>query len=298
MLRSHHTILFYLQILCHEVQCYTDQKLVNGECVQLNSEISGNQCFSVLLKIAPAKNVKRFSNLVRHDERAFVRNLRQDLDDKLGLTSESSSLHFLKEDRSGYIEYIVIYAVFVFNNVEEQMRAVDRIFGNIHIYTNPVGDERIFELELELVGYILSLTDYAFPITSAELRVTTGFQPGYETLRQIFNSSEVYPAACSTNNTVPITKLHRCPFVAIPKNALTTETINRHLRVFDDSTHSNLLKVLPSSEYDITKDTILICFRDYLDIYRALSERTYRRSCARKFHSVACIYMYIYAFLF
>ena len=201
MLRSHHTILFHLQILCHEVQCYTDQKLENGECVQLNSEISGNQCFSVLLKIAPAKNVKRFSNLVRHDERAFVRNLRQDLDDKLGLTSKSSSLHFLKEDRSGYIEYIVIYAVFVFNNVEEQMRAVDRIFENIHIYTNPVGDERIFELELELVGYILSLTDYAFPITSAELRVTTGFQPGYETLSHIFNSSEVYPAACSTNNT-------------------------------------------------------------------------------------------------
>ena len=131
-----------------------------------------------------------------------------------------------------------------------------------------------------MVGYILRLTDYAFPVTAAEFRVTTGFQPSFEILRQSFNFSEVYPAACATNNTVPITKLHRCPYVAIPKNALTTETINRHLRVFDDSTHSNLLKVLPSWEYDITKDTILICFRDYIDIYSALPEQSFRRSCA------------------
>ena len=99
---------------------------------------------------------------------------------------------------------------------------------------------------------VLSLTEYAFPVTSVELRVTTGFQPGFEIFRQSFNSSEVYPTACSTNNTVPIIKLHRCPYVAIPKNALTTETINVHLRMFDDSTHSNLLKVLPSWAYDIT----------------------------------------------
>ena len=184
-------------MLCHEVQCYTDQELVNGECIELNSKISGNQCFSVLLKIAPAKNVKRVSNYLRRDEKAFIRHILQDLDDKLGVSSKSTGLHFVKESGSAYIEYIVIYAVLVFNNVEEQIQAVDYLLGKINLYYNPDGDECIhfedcqsFELDSELVGYKLSFSDSTFPITLSELRVTIGFQFGFETLKQSFNSSE------------------------------------------------------------------------------------------------------------
>ena len=309
LLHNHHTLLFCLQMLCHEVQCYTDQELVNGKCVLLNSKISGNQCFSVLLKVAPAKNVKKVSNYMRRYETAFIRNILQNLDGKLGVSNKSRGLHFVKEDSSEYIEYIVIYAVLVFNNVEEQIQAVDNLLGKlkINLSYNLYGDECIyfddcqlayFELDSELVGYNLSFTDSEFSYTLAELRITTGFQPDFKILKKSFNSSEVFTAACSANNTVSITKLHRCPFVAIPKNALTTEMINGYLRVFDDPVHSNILKILPSWEYDITNDTIFMCFRDYLDIYSLLPEQNYGRSCARKFYTVSCIYVYIKALLF
>ena len=262
LFRSHHTLLFYLQMLCHEVQCYIDQKLVNGECVRLNSKISGSQCFSVLFKIAPAKYVNKVSKYMRRDEKAFTRNILQGLDDKLCVSSKSTGLHFVKEGASVYFEYIVIYAVLFFYNVEEQIKTMDYLLGMINLYYNRYGVECIyfegcqsFELDSELVGYKLSFSDSTFPIILSELRVTTGFQSGFETLKQSFNSSEVYPTTCSANNTLPITKLHRCPFVAIPKNALTTHTVNGYLRVFDDPVHSNILKVLPSWEYDIMPQT-------------------------------------------
>ena len=274
-------------MLCYDFTCYTDQELSNGECVQLNTEMVDNQCYSALFKLTPRQNLATFSDLVHSDEEAFSGLLRPILKPNLGLVNTSIAfIHFLQEDHLGFIEHIVVYVVFVFHRSSEKMRAVDSLIEKVSFkYQSSIeGMDISVEFELEKAAYNLSFSDLSLPYTTAELRVTTGLQSGFKVLKRRFISSDVFPADCSPNQTIALTRLHRCSFVSIPLNALTIENKNGFLRVFDDRAHSKILKVLPKWEYDMKGSTVFMCLNDYLDINNALSVQKSDQSCALSCH--------------
>ena len=275
-------------MLCYDVTCYTDQELSNGECVSLDTEMVDNQCYSALLNLTLMQNLATFPDLLRSDEEAFFELLRQIFKLKLGLVNTSIAfLHFLQEDHIDFIEHIVVYVVFVFRRSSEKMRAVDSLIEKVSFtYKSPLEMVDIsVEFELEKAAYNLSFSYLSLPYTTAELRVTTGLQSGFEILKRRFNSSDVFPAECSANQTIALTRLHRCPFVGIPLNAFPIEIVYDSLRVYDSTTHSEILKVLPKWEYDMKGNIVFICLNDFLDMYNALRVQKSDQSCVLSWHS-------------
>ena len=237
--------------------------------------------------------------MLSSDEEAFTKRLRQILELKLGLSSNVTLigfLHFLHENHLGHMEYLVVYVVFWFRSLSEKMRAVDSLVENVSFNYKSVEPEDIsVEFELQRVAYNLNFTASSLPYTTAELRVTTTLQPGFESFKLRFNSSDVFPAECSANETVALSRLHRCPFVGIPQNAFPIEIVYGSLRVYDGTTHSKILKVLPKWEYDMKFNTVFMCLNDYLDIYNALSVQKSDQSCALSCYSISLYVLVVFS---
>ena len=242
----------------------------------------------------PMKNQARFTHILRTDTLMLTRSIRQILTRDTDLLSTSTEfLYFIQENRRGYIEYVFVDVLFTFVSVSEKIRAVDRLIGTPSIYFESLERGDIsFELELVKSAYHLSISDTSLPNTVVELRVSTASKNGVNTFKQQFNSSELLTAECLANQAVPITRLHRCPFVSIPLSALYIKIINGILWVYNDSAHSNILKDLPKWEYEINNGAVMLCYDDYLDIYTGLPMKKSGQSCMQAF-TVNPVFMFM-----
>ena len=217
----------------------------------------------MFLKLAPVVNTLKvndvdklmFSELFNYDS---VRNnyARRTLETDV----------FFQTDENAFIDYVVVYFIAEFDTHYEKSDILGDIVQYSHVRLYYVGKSRFEEFYREPALYNMTVVNGRREIQVPASISGVQFDKLVSEYKYVPSDSH----NCSDGQTVPMTKLHACPFIKLRADAIEYDIRNGFLLLGMELTEKPPIKVLSMWEYEIHENFIFICLEDFFDLQTGL----------------------------
>ena len=246
--------------------------MLNGVChwATISQSLNGT-CFTVFLKFVPVINTLKVNDV---DKLRFSASINDDgvrnIVNKHTRNYVSRTLEtdvFFQTDKNDFIDYVVAYITIEFDTRVEKSGVLDDIVQKPRVRLNCFAKESQFEeFDLEPALYNMTVVNGRREI---QVPVSISDVP-FDKLVSEYKYVPIYSHNCSDEQTLPMTKLHACPFIKLRADEIEYDVRNGFLLLGMELTEKPPIKVLSMWEYEINENFIFICLEDFFDLQTGL----------------------------
>ena len=256
--------------MCRRIFCHGGGHLSYGVCIS-GSEHLNRTCFSVFLKLTPEHPLLILNKI---DKLSFAEDISNKSFGAVGVQPDNLGTYpvstletniYFKTDKTGFIEYFVVYRVQDIRTSSDKNAFLDDILARPIVDLN-YREEFYMAFEVEPTIYNITVSNGV-----ANIKVPLVLNGTFATkvdrlvseLRYVPNESHI----CPVEQTVKLTKVHRCPYIKLRTDEIVYDIQNGFLFILGgNSLEKKPVKVLPQWNYEMHESVVYICLEDYLDI--------------------------------